>query len=134
MKTLIILIRTKNNQVTHELEKQIRDAVMPMADVVATGISITNPQWLGKQLKKRKHVLACIFDNHGTSDIFGSIGGPSSKLADALLSAEKGKTSWDVVSEYAAAKDEKYHSHLERYRKESPDGLLHPKLKYNGIK
>ena len=52
MKTLIILIRTKNNQVTHELEKQIRDAVMPMADVVATGISITNPQWLGKQLKE----------------------------------------------------------------------------------
>lgn len=125
MSELILLVRTKGNQISREGERKIRDVVMPMAGVVTSGKAVMDPKWLGKKLKKRKKVLACIFDNHKEFNVYGSIGGPTNELADVLLAAEEGKTSWEVVSGYAAEKDEKYRRHLERYKRESPDGLWH---------
>ena len=60
MKTLIILIRTKNNQVTHELEKQIRDAVMPMADVVAT-LDRVLPPAVARETAEKEKTRACMY-------------------------------------------------------------------------
>ena len=128
MTQLIILIRTKDNQIPKELSEQIFNNFCPNADIITTGETVTDPKWLGKKLKKKRKMLVCIFDGKEISDIFASLGGPSSTLANVLLNAPEGKSSWEIVSEYAADKDMKYRIHLERYKKESEDGLLHANL------